>query len=89
MALINCTVPNESTIRPTRDGPLILELRLLAQKKKKKSFSRWTISATGFLLGLADYNISVARGVICQIAVPEARAEVFSLTRIFMVGSWK
>ncbi|CAL2039313.1 unnamed protein product [Caenorhabditis brenneri] len=37
----------------------------------------------GFLLGFADFTITMTRSVICQIAVPEYRAEIFSLTRIY------
>uniref|UniRef100_A0A7I4YRZ7 UNC93-like protein MFSD11 (inferred by orthology to a human protein) n=1 Tax=Haemonchus contortus TaxID=6289 RepID=A0A7I4YRZ7_HAECO len=37
----------------------------------------------GFLMGMADYTLTMARAVICQKAVPENRIEVFSLTRIY------
>ncbi|KAF1756671.1 hypothetical protein GCK72_013125 [Caenorhabditis remanei] len=71
MILVYCSVPNEATQKPTSNMNVLITL------------SRYLSIIIGFLLGFADFTITMTRSVICQIAVPEYRAEMFSLTRIY------
>ncbi|CAI5449311.1 unnamed protein product [Caenorhabditis angaria] len=69
--LIYLSVPNTATQKPTEN------VQVLLSPCRKLSI------IIGFLLGLADFTITMSRSVICQIAVPEYRAELFSLTRCY------
>ncbi|EFO87527.1 hypothetical protein CRE_20136, partial [Caenorhabditis remanei] len=71
MILVYCSVPNEATQKPTSNMNVLI------------TPSRYLSIIIGFLLGFADFTITMTRSVICQIAVPEYRAEMFSLTRIY------
>uniref|UniRef100_A0A1I7XKB1 Solute carrier family 40 protein n=1 Tax=Heterorhabditis bacteriophora TaxID=37862 RepID=A0A1I7XKB1_HETBA len=71
LILFQISVPQQATKEPTDGETLLLKpSRLLA-------------SVFGYLMGLADFTLTLARAVICQVAVPENRMEVFSLTRIY------
>ncbi|CAD6194133.1 unnamed protein product [Caenorhabditis auriculariae] len=72
LTLAYMTVPNNATIRPT--GP---------EEEAYLRPSRTITAIIGFLMGLSDVTITMCRTVICQIAVPDYRAEVFSLTRAY------
>ncbi|KAK5983381.1 UNC93 protein MFSD11 [Trichostrongylus colubriformis] len=70
LTLFQLSVPERSTIEPTHDNALwFTPSRILA-------------CTFGFLVGMADFTLTMARAVICQKAVPHHRIEVFSLTRI-------
>ncbi|CAP39037.1 Protein CBG22453 [Caenorhabditis briggsae] len=71
MVLVYCSVPNEATQKPTSNMDVLI------------TPSRYLSILIGFLLGFADFTITMTRSVICQIAVPDYRAEIFSLTRIY------
>ncbi|PIO60936.1 hypothetical protein TELCIR_17557, partial [Teladorsagia circumcincta] len=46
--------------------------------------SRTLVIVIAFLIGIGDFTITTARMTMCQLALPENRNEVFSLTRIAM-----
>ncbi|CAL2039276.1 unnamed protein product [Caenorhabditis brenneri] len=71
LVLVYCSVPNTATQKPTSEMDVLI------------TPSRYLSMVIGFLLGFADFTITMTRSVICQIAVPEYRAEIFSLTRIY------
>ncbi|PIO61296.1 hypothetical protein TELCIR_17182, partial [Teladorsagia circumcincta] len=70
LALFQLSVPERATIEPTHDNALWF------------TPSRTLACIFGFLVGMADFTLTMARAVICQKAVPQHRIEVFSLTRI-------
>ncbi|PAV66498.1 hypothetical protein WR25_22523 [Diploscapter pachys] len=47
------------------------------------SFITTLICVIGYLMGLADFTITMVRITICQTAVPKFRAELFSVTRVY------
>uniref|UniRef100_A0A0K0D0X5 G_PROTEIN_RECEP_F1_2 domain-containing protein n=1 Tax=Angiostrongylus cantonensis TaxID=6313 RepID=A0A0K0D0X5_ANGCA len=71
LALVQLSVPERATIEPT-DGNAIWFTP-----------SRTITCVFGYLMGLADFTLTMTRVVICQKAVPQHRMEVFSLTRIY------
>uniref|UniRef100_A0A8R1DWF2 Uncharacterized protein n=2 Tax=Caenorhabditis japonica TaxID=281687 RepID=A0A8R1DWF2_CAEJA len=71
ISLVYSTVPNNATQEPTSNMDVLI------------TPSRYLSIIIGFLLGFADFTITMTRSVICQIAVPSYRAEIFSLTRIY------
>ncbi|KAK6055069.1 hypothetical protein COOONC_07426 [Cooperia oncophora] len=70
LVLFQLSVPERATIEPTHADALWF------------TPSRTMACVFGFLVGLADFTLTMARAVICQKAVPQHRIEVFSLTRI-------
>ncbi|EPB78110.1 hypothetical protein ANCCEY_02750 [Ancylostoma ceylanicum] len=70
LVLFQLSVPERATMEPTdREALWFTPSRTLA-------------CLFGYLMGLADFTLTMARAVICQKAVPQNRMEVFSLTRI-------
>ncbi|VDM70312.1 unnamed protein product [Strongylus vulgaris] len=79
MALFQLSVPERSTIEPNDGNSLWL------------TPNRYLACAIGYLIGMGDFTLTMARVIICQVAVPKNRNEVFSLTRIYQspcVHSW-
>ncbi|PAV63587.1 hypothetical protein WR25_20850 [Diploscapter pachys] len=72
LALCWMSVPNEATIHPVKSG----EFTLIKP-------STTLICVIGYLMGLADFTITMVRITICQTAVPKFRAELFSVTRVY------
>lgn len=50
-------------------------------------FSRLLVFIIGFLIGFSDFCVTMARAVICQVAVPDCRMQVFSLSKLYQVSS--
>ncbi|WKY07667.1 hypothetical protein Q1695_007267 [Nippostrongylus brasiliensis] len=71
LVLVVLSVPEMATIQPT-DAPTLLIKP-----------SRYVVVVIGFLLGMSDFTITMGRAVICQVAVPDARMEVFSMSRLY------
>ncbi|XGW26128.1 hypothetical protein V3C99_007050 [Haemonchus contortus] len=71
LVLFQLSVPEVATVEPTDESALWF------------TPGRTVACIFGFLMGMADYTLTMARAVICQKAVPENRIEVFSLTRIY------
>ncbi|KHJ92558.1 hypothetical protein OESDEN_07548, partial [Oesophagostomum dentatum] len=65
------SVPERSTIEPNDGSSLLLKP------------NRYIACAIGYLIGMGDFTLTMARVIICQVAVPQNRNEVFSLTRIY------
>ncbi|WKY07650.1 hypothetical protein Q1695_007256 [Nippostrongylus brasiliensis] len=72
LVLFQLSVPQNATFEPTIDNAIWFQP------------SRTLACIFGYLMGLSDFTLTMARAVICQKAVPENRMEVFSLTRIHM-----
>ncbi|RCN45981.1 hypothetical protein ANCCAN_08018 [Ancylostoma caninum] len=71
MTLFQLSIPERSTIEPNDGSSLWLTPnRILA-------------CVIGYLIGMGDFTLTMARVIICQVAVPANRNEVFSLTRIY------
>ncbi|CAB3409661.1 unnamed protein product [Caenorhabditis bovis] len=71
LVLTYLSVPNTATMKPTNEVNVVVKpCRILS-------------IVIGFLLGLADFTITMSRSVICQIAVPDYRAEIFGITRVY------
>lgn len=89
LALCWMSVPNEATIHPVKSGEFTLikpRFRFFPSFLKKCSiFSTTLICVIGYLMGLADFTITMVRITICQTAVPKFRAELFSVTRVYQV----
>ncbi|KAK6030181.1 hypothetical protein OSTOST_03693, partial [Ostertagia ostertagi] len=66
------STPSRSTIIPNDGLPLLIQP------------SRILVIVIAFLTGIGDFTITTARMTMCQLALPEHRNEVFSLTRIAM-----
>ncbi|KAK6014043.1 hypothetical protein OSTOST_20608 [Ostertagia ostertagi] len=71
LVLILLSVPDMATIKPTTDQSLLI------------TPSRIVVVITGFLMGMGDFTITMGRAVICQVAVPNARMQVFSMSRLY------
>ncbi|ETN87009.1 hypothetical protein NECAME_05729 [Necator americanus] len=71
MALFQLSTPERSTIEPNDESSLFLQP------------NRYLACAVGYLIGMGDFTLTMARVIICQMAVPKHRNEVFSLTRIY------
>ncbi|KAJ1365849.1 hypothetical protein KIN20_026298 [Parelaphostrongylus tenuis] len=71
LLLIYFSVPENATIEPTSASSLLIKP------------SRLLVVFIGFLSGLGDFTITTCRAVICQIAVPNARMQVFSISRLY------
>ncbi|KAK6018053.1 hypothetical protein OSTOST_16408, partial [Ostertagia ostertagi] len=71
LVLIVLSVPDMATIEPTSAPTLLIKP------------SRAVVAVVGFLMGMGDFTITMGRAVICQVAVPNARMQVFSLSRLY------
>ncbi|CAA21581.1 UNC93-like protein MFSD11 [Caenorhabditis elegans] len=69
------SIPNLSTFGPTSSPPIFL------------TPSRLLVFIIGFLIGFSDFCVTMARAVICQVAVPDCRMQVFSLSKLYQSGS--
>ncbi|CAB3409803.1 unnamed protein product [Caenorhabditis bovis] len=69
------SIPNMATFGPTNDEPLLI------------TPSRFLVFFIGFLIGFSDFCITMARAVICQVAVPECRMQLFSLSKLYQSGA--
>ncbi|XGW26153.1 hypothetical protein V3C99_007063 [Haemonchus contortus] len=69
--LILLSVPDMASIEPTTESTLLIKP------------SRVIVVIVGFFIGMGDFSITSGRAVICQLAVPDARMQVFSLSRIY------
>ncbi|VDP19759.1 unnamed protein product [Heligmosomoides polygyrus] len=81
LALFQLSVPERATIEPTHGAALWFTPRPVLSALACRTLA----CVFGYLVGLADFTLTMARAVICQKAVPQYRMEVFSLTRIHMV----
>ncbi|PIC32775.1 hypothetical protein B9Z55_012989 [Caenorhabditis nigoni] len=50
-------------------------------------YGRLLVFIIGFLIGFSDFCVTMARAVICQVAVPDCRMQVFSLSKLYQSGS--
>ncbi|KAK5978633.1 hypothetical protein GCK32_006479 [Trichostrongylus colubriformis] len=66
------STPSRSTINPNDGASLLIHP------------SPKLVVVIAFLIGIGDFAITTARVTMCQLAKPENRNEVFSLTRISM-----
>uniref|UniRef100_A0A1I7XKC2 MFS domain-containing protein n=1 Tax=Heterorhabditis bacteriophora TaxID=37862 RepID=A0A1I7XKC2_HETBA len=72
LVLVQLSVPEMATIRPTTEvSPQLIHP------------SRLIVGLIGFLFGVGDFSITMARAVICQVVVPECRMQVFSISRLY------
>uniref|UniRef100_A0A7I4YPN5 UNC93-like protein MFSD11 n=1 Tax=Haemonchus contortus TaxID=6289 RepID=A0A7I4YPN5_HAECO len=71
LILVLLSVPEMATIQPTSESTLLIKP------------SRVIVVIIGFLLGMGDFTITTGRAVICQVAVPKARMQVFSMSRLY------
>ncbi|KAK6045391.1 hypothetical protein COOONC_17104 [Cooperia oncophora] len=74
LVLILLSVPDMATIRPTTAPTLLIKP------------CRAVVAIVGFLMGMGDFTLTMGRAVICQVAVPNARMQVFSLSRAYQVS---
>ncbi|ETN87011.1 hypothetical protein NECAME_05731 [Necator americanus] len=75
LILVQLSVPEMSTIEPTAAAAMLIRP------------SRFVVIIIGFLLGLGDFTITTGRAVICQVAAPDFRMQVFSLSRVYQCVS--
>ncbi|CAI5448022.1 unnamed protein product [Caenorhabditis angaria] len=69
------SIPNLACFGPTDEMPLFF------------TPSRILVFVIGFLIGFSDFCITMARAVICQVAVPDCRMQVFSLSKLYQSAS--
>ncbi|VDP12000.1 unnamed protein product [Heligmosomoides polygyrus] len=74
LVLVVLSVPEMATMMPTSEPPLLIKP------------SRVIVIIIGFLLGTGDFTITMSRAVICQVAVPDARMQVFSMSRLYQLN---
>ncbi|KAK6751959.1 hypothetical protein RB195_003399 [Necator americanus] len=75
LILVQLSAPEMSTIEPTAAAAMLIRP------------SRFVVIIIGFLLGLGDFTITTGRAVICQVAAPDFRMQVFSLSRVYQCVS--
>ncbi|EYC15297.1 hypothetical protein Y032_0037g3439 [Ancylostoma ceylanicum] len=75
LTLVQLSVPEMATIEPTASPSMFIKP------------SRLVVIIIGFLLGLGDFTITMGRAVICQVAVPDSRMQVFSMSRLYQCVS--
>ncbi|CAD6192777.1 unnamed protein product [Caenorhabditis auriculariae] len=71
LTLACLSVPDGATL-----GPATQQFEILTS-------SRYLVFIIGFLIGLSDFCVTMSRAVICQVAVPECRMQVFSLSKLY------
>ncbi|CAB3409802.1 unnamed protein product [Caenorhabditis bovis] len=75
LVLCTLTMPNMATLGPTNESPLLL------------TPCRILVFVIGFLIGFSDFCITMARAVICQVAVSECRMQTFSISKLYQSGA--
>ncbi|KJH44044.1 hypothetical protein DICVIV_09928 [Dictyocaulus viviparus] len=71
LSVVEFSVPENATIEPTATTALLIKP------------SRLVVVIIGFLCGIGDFTITMCRTVICQVALPDARMHVFSISRFY------
>ncbi|KAE9419858.1 hypothetical protein Angca_005919, partial [Angiostrongylus cantonensis] len=75
LLLVQFSVPENATTEPTEASWLLINPR--------QETDRLLVIIIGFLAGLGDFTITMCRAVICQVALPDARMQVFSISRLY------
>ncbi|VDN27287.1 unnamed protein product, partial [Cylicostephanus goldi] len=71
LATLTASVPEWSTVAPTKDSPWLVQPSI------------WIIFLVAALFGAIDSATNTVRNVACALAMPEARAQAFAISKFY------
>ncbi|EYC43675.1 hypothetical protein Y032_0484g2310 [Ancylostoma ceylanicum] len=95
LCTMTASVPEWSTIAPTSEPAWLFQPRYsedaggfpLTLKFLWMHFSIWVTLIVAFIFGMIDSATNTVRNVACALAMPEARAQAFAISKFYQASS--
>uniref|UniRef100_A0A8R1IN80 Uncharacterized protein n=1 Tax=Caenorhabditis japonica TaxID=281687 RepID=A0A8R1IN80_CAEJA len=93
LVLVQLSTPWDAPMRPTREEPIgfyhsyVIRIRVCRVLLNINCYSRYPFIFTlALLIGIGDCCLNSCRSVICALAMPDRRAQAFSISKLYQVG---